>query len=257
MGCQSSTLQQVQHEPVRKGGSFKRELTLERPKPLIFAIIRNGHEVIRGGLQDIEAFLQRGELELATEEWRKLRKWWQMHRKLELGVDDGETTKGFLRLLDKHCEEIATKEKFYQGYDAIVEREEELNGAFETEDLFQIKAFFFDFKDELLDLLTRQDEKLMPCVDDMADRRLDLKKFMKRDVLAGIARSFGFEFFVRYAVEILDKHHGGMPRVRVYGYALWAVATRKEWQQWKVWIQESVSESAFQELEEVIKQEGK
>ncbi|KAL7570916.1 hypothetical protein ACA910_002549 [Epithemia clementina (nom. ined.)] len=216
-----------------------------KPRPLIFAIIRNGHEVVRGRLKDVEGYLQSNELELAEAEWRHLKTWFNLHRKMELGTDD---TLGFLPLLDKFCGNIAQNENFYDEYRQAFEGSEELNAAFETNDLFQIKGVFYDYKDAILALLKKEDEILMPKVNDMAERNLNLKKFMKKEILAAISDSFGFESFLRYAFATLETHHGGMPRVRVYGHALWTVATPKQWGKWQLWIQESVSKQSFDEL---------
>ena len=132
------------------------------------------------------------------------------------------------------------------------ERAEELNAAFETRDLFQVKGIFYDYKDAILALLKREDEVLMPKIYDMADRNLNLKKFMKRDILGAISDSFGFETFLRYGFTTLEKNHGGMPRVRVYGHALWTVASPKQWEKWQGWIQDSVSTQSFEELKVAI-----
>ena len=68
----------------------------EKPRPLIFAIIRNGHEVVRGRLRDVEAFLQQHEHGKAESEWIRLRTWIDMHRKMEMGTDDNNGFLGFV-----------------------------------------------------------------------------------------------------------------------------------------------------------------
>jgi len=255
MGCTCSSAAIDQVQELDEQLIVKASTSVELPQPVIFALIRNGHEVIRGRLQDIKILLERGELEMATSEWANLRKWYHTHLLLELGTEKG--ARGFLRLLDKHCDGISTKEDFFAGYESVRLSEEEVSGAFETTDMFQIKAIFYEHKDALFDLLKREDEKLMPCVEGMAERNLDLKQLMKRDVLDGVCNTFGFESFVRYGFGTLEKHDGGMPRVRVYGYALWAVATHKQWEQWEKWIKESILDESFEELNEVIQADKK
>ena len=159
-------------------------------------------------------------------------------------------------MLDKHCDNIATKEGFYEEYALVKQKSAELDAVFETNDLFQIKGVFYEFKDVALDLLKREDEVLIPKVYEMAERKLNLKKFMRRDVLGAIVNSFGFESFLRYAFKSLEIHHGGMPRVRVYGHALWTVATPRQWDEWEVWIQESVSSETWDELLDVTCRSG-
>jgi hypothetical protein len=56
-----------------------------KPKPQIFAIMRNGHEVIRGAQKDVEALIEVGEIEQAKELWVKMHKWCDIHMKMEEG----------------------------------------------------------------------------------------------------------------------------------------------------------------------------
>lgn len=100
MGCSTSksknVLNQVSPPPSESTAVLLVEsdsdsffLGQERPRPLIFAIIRNGHEVVRGRLRDVEIDLLQKEYDLAEAEWRHLKIWFfQWHRKMELGSDD-------------------------------------------------------------------------------------------------------------------------------------------------------------------------
>ena len=282
MGCTCSTAQAVEDQQQLNSSQQKgvpAAASVELPQPLVFGIIRTGHEVIRARLKDIERSLVSGDLDLALAEWKKARKWFHTHLLLELG--NGESI-GFLRyvtlsytarsilcllkcltvicfgffplrrLLDEHCDNISTKENFFSEYEALREQEESLNAAFETDDMFQIKASFYEFKDPLLLILEREDDKLMPCIDEMAERKLDLVKLMRKEIMQGASNTFGFEAFVRYALGTLEKHDGGLHRVRTYGLALWAVATHKEWKIWATWVEQSISPASMEELEEAI-----
>ena len=56
------------------------------PKPMIFAIMRNGHEVIRGAMMDIRRLLD-GDCDYTTakHEWELLSRWQNLHAAMEEG----------------------------------------------------------------------------------------------------------------------------------------------------------------------------
>lgn len=65
----------------------KKEEKAEKPRPMIFAIMRNGHEVIRGSMRDVQAALDKGDFDEAKVTWDKLEKWSVMHMLMEEGTD--------------------------------------------------------------------------------------------------------------------------------------------------------------------------
>jgi hypothetical protein len=75
---------------------------------------------------------------------------------------------------------------------------------------------------------------------------------MIAEILATVVNSPDFEFFIKYANEMLDKHNGGMPKARVFDHALWAVATPDQWNQWSGWMKESLAEKTYEDLQSVL-----
>ncbi len=59
----------------------------EKPEPQIFAIMRNGHEVIRGGMLDMKEAIDNDDIQTAKEVWQKLHKWTEMHKRMEEGKE--------------------------------------------------------------------------------------------------------------------------------------------------------------------------
>ena len=76
-----------------------------KPKPMIFAIMRNGHEVIRDGVKEFQSKLRAaggsggggGDLDDVAKYWMDLHRWLDMHKLLEEGKNTGsnQTPKGF------------------------------------------------------------------------------------------------------------------------------------------------------------------
>jgi hypothetical protein len=61
----------------------------EKPTPKIFALMRDGHEVIRGAQLDVGAAIEKEDYETAKDIWEKLCKWCNIHMIMEEGNDKG------------------------------------------------------------------------------------------------------------------------------------------------------------------------
>lgn len=61
------------------------------------------------------------------------------------------------------------------------------------------------------------------------------------------------EFFIKYAMGTLQNHSQEMPRMRVFGHALWAIADNdQEWKKWDQWIRQAVTPTNYTALEAVL-----
>lgn len=72
-------------------------MSADKPKPMIFAIMRNGHEVIRGGQKDVSAAITAGEIEDAKKKWDDLHKWTTIHMTMEEGNGKPDAPSGFFK----------------------------------------------------------------------------------------------------------------------------------------------------------------
>lgn len=154
-------------------------------------------------------------------------------------------------MLDK-ADEIVTKRGLYdlhsdlEGYEAAVKK------AIEYKDLKALKLAYPKFMELNESHLQKEEDVMMPNIKKMMEAKEPLKKFMVVEILPTIKGSPDFEFFIKYANTILEKHHGGMPRARVFDHALWAAATPDEWATWSVWIKEALTNNTYAQLEAVI-----
>ena len=69
----------------------------EKPKPQIFAIMRNGHEVIRGGMVDCKEAIDSDDIDMFQSSWEKLVKFESMHKTMEEGNGTDDSPKGFFK----------------------------------------------------------------------------------------------------------------------------------------------------------------
>jgi hypothetical protein len=102
--------------------------------------------------------------------------------------------------------------------------------------------------------LKKEESIMMPKVMEFVKDGKNLKELMKTELLANIEDDLTeMEFFIKYANDVLERHPGGMPRVRVFDHALWAVSSTEEWKVYDAWIKETLSPKSYLELQEAIK----
>ncbi len=224
----------------------------EKPKPQIFALMRNGHEVIRGNVVEIEEYLDQNDLENALKSYHALHKWMGMHMRMEEGNSDDLTPKGFFSLLDEKFDGVAKDSQLRDDHSELTILEEAVTNSAKDSDIEKFKEAFLKFKESNESHLQKEEGIMMPKVMALTKSGANMKELMKNEILATVLDSPDFKFFVQHANFILDKHHGGKPRARVFDHALWACATPEQWDEWKGWIKDSVPEERFQEISEAI-----
>jgi hypothetical protein len=69
----------------------------EKPKPMIFALMRNAHEVIRGAQRDLKQEIEKGDLESAKIIHGKLIKFTMMHMWMEEGSGTDKSPIGMFK----------------------------------------------------------------------------------------------------------------------------------------------------------------
>jgi hypothetical protein len=69
----------------------------EKPKPMIFALMRNAHEVIRGAQEDLGDDLKKGDLESAKILYDKFIKFTMLHMQMEEGSGTDESPIGMFK----------------------------------------------------------------------------------------------------------------------------------------------------------------
>ena len=156
------------------------------------------------------------------------------------------------RMLDDECGGVASDAKLSDDHATLEAKENELKAAFAAKDLAKVKETFAEYEKINSDHLVKEEKIMMPKVMEMAKSGKNMKKLMRDDVLNTVVDSPDYEFFIKFANEILEKHPEGQPRVRVFDHALWAVATPDEWSTWDAWIKESVSPESYKELHDAI-----
>mmetsp|Transcript_22344 Transcript_22344/g.62330 ORF Transcript_22344/g.62330 Transcript_22344/m.62330 type:complete len:270 (-) Transcript_22344:340-1149(-) len=226
------------------------------PNPMIFALMRNGHEVLRGAMADVSEHLDNGDAEAAAATYLKFERWMGLHKRMEEGNGSPETPRGFFAILDENFDGVAKENGLYADHEALDKLEHEMSEACKQEekDLGRLKELWANFKAENESHLKKEEGVMMPRVMQLKKNGTNLKQVMKTEILplVGDVDSEDFEFFVRFANETLNKHTGGMPRVRVFDHALWACVEESTWKKCDEWIKESVSDEHYSQLQAAI-----
>jgi len=223
----------------------------EKPKPQIFAIMRNGHEVIRGAQRDVQKMVDKGKMKEAKALWAKMHKWADIHMKMEEGSGTDESPMGMFRLLDKNFENIAKEQGLYDDHVELNKLEEAVDAAFEKGDKKEIKEAFDAFAKANTSHLEKEESIMMPKIKEFIAGGHPMKKYMQEELLATVSDD-QMEHFIKFANEILEKHSEGEPRVRVFDHALKAASTPEQWAKWDAWIKESLSKKSYKEVQDAI-----
>ena len=224
----------------------------EKPKPQIFALMRNGHEVIRGNMVDIQDLLDQNDLKKAVESYSNLHKWMEVHKLMEEGNLDGKTPMGFFSVLDERFDGIAKEKGLCDDHSNLEDIEASIAEAGKEGNIETFKKKFDEYKTSNEAHLAKEEEVMMPRVMKLSKSGVNMKELMVNEILSLVVDSPDFQFFVQHANYILDKHAGGKPRARVFDHALWICATPEQWNQWRAWIEASLPETKFRAIMEDI-----
>jgi len=245
------------------GSSYQFQPGDEKPRPMIFALMRDGHEVIRGAMEDIseEIATQTSKGDYADadkiiEMWNDLHAWEGMHKTMEegKGVKGSPKTSpvGLFELLDRKYDGIATKNGLLDAHDELDDLEDAMHNACHLKDMWRIRRAWKNFEEVNSAHLKKEESIMMAKVTEMAKSGENLKDMMRNEIFALIANSPDLKFFIQFANRILDTHPGGMPRARVFDHALYAIATPQEWTTWQTWIEASLTKARYAEVRAAI-----
>ena len=132
------------------------------PKPVPFAIMRSGHEVIRGAMLDVAAALEKDDYAEAKSMWVQLHRWDDLHKRMEEGGDADSSPIGLFRLLDEHCQQVTETEDLRGWHDRLYEYEEDVDDAFRKDDITYVKDLYPIFHKENLAHLEAEEKVFMP-----------------------------------------------------------------------------------------------
>ena len=239
------------------GGSASVNGSNKAPKPMPMAIMRNAHEVIRGAMSDIQALLDKDDFDGAQTLWHKFHRFSDLHMKMEEGSKKKDAASGLFALVDKHADNVAMDSELRDHHSNLYELEEDVVDIFQgAPDIAYAKKIYPIFRKENESHLTEEEGILMPAIQKMMKRGINIRKYIISDILPVLLeQDDDLEFFIKFANEILEKHDvvEGKPRVRVFDHALWSLASSDEqWSVWNTWIKDSLSEDKYEEVQNAI-----
>lgn len=227
------------------------------PTPQLFALMRLGHEVIRGAMRDIRELLfanhdMNSSSELTTAErikkarslWRELYQFMNIHQAMEEG--EGKA-KGFFCILDEFTSSDISS-LLHETHEALDEYEQalhyELHRLPRRAQLHLIQEAFLDFEHNQRIHLRQEEKIMMPAIMSALQKKrgsINIQKLMTKEIMPCLARNE--KLFCQFAMCMLEKHHDGKPRARVFAQAIWACSSEYQWTRRKHFIETSIKSS--------------
>lgn len=228
----------------------------EKPKPMVFAIMRNGHEVLRGNLRDMTAALQESNTASFAEQWANFLRWGKIHAAMEdgvpggVGVDEEGTPlgRGMFAMMDREADNAASDGGLREEHEKVEEKEHAVQDALRRgAGVDELRAAYAAFAELYEAHMKTEESIMMPQVQAFAKKGFDLKKGVRQCLWPAIPA--GEEgFFITFAMQILEKHPEGMPRARVFAHAVWAVSTEEEWTSRHAAVKEGLSPELYAKI---------
>lgn len=221
--------------------SLEKQQPIERASPQIFALMRNGHEVIRGALSDAHAALARGDLDGFLALWNDMSRWMSCHAAMEDGVENRAI--GMFALLQSKFPDLSFAH-LKDAHEKLHFAEARLKAAIATKSLTDIKRKYAVFAGDYEQHLVSEEDVMMAKVVAMKKQGEDLKKIMAEHILPCVEES-EMNFFLSFAMLMLEKHAEGRPRARVFAHAASTVATPDQWRAWHPIIKANLSPALY------------
>jgi len=226
----------------------------EAPRPMIFALMRNGHEVLRGAMSSCQAALDSPEpLNSFPQRWSEFCKWQAMHTGMEEGVPD--VAAGLFKVLDDKFEGVATAKGLSGLHTEMLELEGAVSKAIAAGDVDACREAYTKFAVENEAHLKAEEGVMEPKVMAMAKAGENMKALMVEQLLPA-ALAGDMTFFVSFAMRTLEAYEAetkdGQPKTRVFAHALKAVATAEQWADWRIAIKDALSSDKYVALDAEI-----
>lgn len=221
-----------------------------KPDPIPFAIMRNGHEVIRGLMVEIDqAVKEKNEFNF-SQLWKTFKTWMIHHANMEDGVGK---IKGFFVILNEKFNNCAINEGLISNHvdlETSLELIDKYNSLRDFQNAFKNWPEFRDLNERHL---KAEEDIMMPKVQEMHKLDLPIKKILVEDIVSAAwdAKDFGKEF-VEVACWVLEKHHGGAPRARVFLHALKVISDQNRWNKWLPFIKSGLSKELYSQIDSQI-----
>lgn len=228
-------------------------------RPEVFALMRNGHEVLRGAMKDLSDALvlpnkekadSKKAVALFAQQWADFMRWQTIHMRME----EGETGKaeGVFKMLDRLCGNASKNAGLDESHHAVEGLERAVARALWWQSFDGVRDAFSHFYTVNSEHLGHEEAVMMPMIKKLSDEGVNMRELMRKSVLPLISPA-DLAFYVSFAMRVLEKNPGGMPRARVFAQALQACADSvAEWEPQRKAIEGSVSPALYAQIDQEI-----
>mmetsp|Transcript_47561 Transcript_47561/g.112150 ORF Transcript_47561/g.112150 Transcript_47561/m.112150 type:complete len:513 (+) Transcript_47561:78-1616(+) len=223
-----------------------------KPRAQVFAIMRNGHEVIRGLMKDCEVAPDMSAFRRAL---AILMRWQELHAMSEDGTP---FCKGFFAVVNERFENLAHQKGLLAAHRDLHALETKLiqTAAAPSTTLDQVKPVYMEWQAANEKHLKAEEDVMMPCVKKMMEGQVNLKELLQMEIMPTIWDRPDFGFFVQHAAATLEKYPDGQPRARVWVHALLAISPAERWARYLPYVKAGLSPSLFKAINDEIGMEA-
>lgn len=228
----------------------------EKPKPMIFAVQRNAHEVIRGLMMGVG---KSDDVASFRSNFKQFQAYMALHARTE---DGGNGCKGLFAMLDERGDGLAMSAGLRDLHVNIDAAEKAIQDMTEDDgaELDALKTKWAEFEELNEAHLKKEEDIIMPQIMKMAKSGVNMKEIMREDVLAGVwdeANIEEFKEWVTISVRTLENYFPKAPKARVWIHALMASCTPEQWRVFLPAVKAGLSEELYTSINDLIEMEAK
>lgn len=225
------------------------------PRPEVFALMRNGHEVLRGALKECDEALALPDRRAGTKafaaRYKELKRWQDIHMAMEEGTPD-KKVEGVFAMLDRLADNAAAASGLHSAHATLSRLERTLERALFWRRHAHLQSTWAAFRTENEAHYVLEERTMMPEIAKLNQAGTNMRELMVASVL-GAVQPAEMPFFVSFATRMLDKYSEGKPRLRVFLHALQAVCdSEAQWIAYRAHVEAGLSDAAYSQLGEEL-----
>jgi hypothetical protein len=218
--------------------------SVEPPRPMPFAIMRNAHEALRASIRLQEQKLDAGDVPTFREEWQTFQRALAVHMAME---DDF-----MFDLLDSISAAAITSAKIPAEHVEDMRLAAAVDAALKGADASALRAAWSAWKEDHLHHLTHEEEVMMPLTMKTAATPEARARVVHDRLLGPSEKLPNFDWYIGWVVRMLSRHgSAGQPAnvaTRVFAWGLQHACSPSQWSRLRPVVERNCTPEIWAEL---------
>jgi hypothetical protein len=218
--------------------------SVEPPRPMPFAIMRNAHEALRASIRLQEQKLDAGDVPTFREEWQTFQRALAVHMAME---DDF-----MFDLLDSISAAAITSAKIPAEHVEDMRLAAVVDAALKGADASALRAAWSAWKEDHLHHLTHEEEVMMPLTMKTAATPEARARVVHDRLLGPSEKLPNFDWYIGWVVRMLSRHgSAGQPAnvaTRVFAWGLQHACSPSQWSRLRPVVERNCTPEIWAEL---------